>query len=98
LYDNPVLNFYSLERFVEEEIMGDLLTPQRTERGWVIPMTPEMAREADVAEGSFLVIYLSQGGVSAEVLPPASDDVKESVRLSIEKFGDAFAEMERLGD
>jgi len=61
-------------------------------------MTPEMAREAGVAEGSFLVIYLSQGGVSAEVLPPATDDVKESVRQSIEKFGDAFAEMKRLGD
>jgi hypothetical protein len=78
--------------------MGELLTPQKTERGWVVPMTPEMACEAGVAEGSFLVIYLSQGGVSAEVLPPASDDVKESVRQSIEKFGDAFAEMKRLGD
>jgi hypothetical protein len=78
--------------------MSDLLTPQKTERGWVIPMTPEMAREAGAAEGSFLVIYLSQGGVSAEVLPPATDDVKESVRQSIEKFGDAFAEMKRLGD
>jgi len=61
-------------------------------------MTPEMAREAGVAEGSFLVIYLSQEGVAAEVLPPASDDVKESVRQSIEKFRDAYAEMKRLGD
>ena len=78
--------------------MADLSTPQKTEHGWVIPMTPEMAREADVPEGSFLIIYLSQGGVSAEVLPPATDDVKESVRQSIEKFGDAFAEMKRLGD
>ena len=78
--------------------MADLLTPQKTERGWVIPMTPEMAREADVAEGSLLVIYLSQAGVSAEVLPPATEEVKESVRRSIEKFGGAFAEMERLGD
>jgi hypothetical protein len=78
--------------------MADLLTPQKTERGWVIPMTPEMAREADVAEGSFLVIYLGQGGVSAEVLPPATDDLKESIRQSIEKFGTAFDEMKRLGD
>ena len=78
--------------------MADLLTPQKTERGWVIPMTPEMAREAGVPEGSLLVIYLSQGGVSAEVLPPATDEVKESVRQSIEKFGPAFAEMKRLGD
>lgn len=61
-------------------------------------MTTEMAREADVAEGSVLVIYLSQTGVSAEVLPPATDDVKDSVQQSLGKFGDAFAEMKRLGD
>ena len=61
-------------------------------------MTAEMAHEADVAEGSLLVIYLSQSGVSAEVLPPATDEIKESVQRSIEKFGDAFAEMKRLGD
>ncbi|MDX6306698.1 MAG: hypothetical protein QOI77_3667 [Blastocatellia bacterium] len=78
--------------------MSDLLTPQKTERGWVIPMTPEMAREAAAAEGSFLVVYLSQEGVSAEVLPPATDEVKESVEQSIEKFGRAFDEMKRLGD
>ena len=78
--------------------MSDLLTPQKTERGWVIPMTPEMAREAAAAEGSLLVVYLSQEGVSAEVLPPATDEVKESVRQSIEKFGRAFDEMKRLGD
>jgi len=78
--------------------MSDLLTPQKTERGWVIPMTPEMAREAAAAEGSLLVVYLSQEGVSAEVLPPATDEVKESVRQSVEKFGRAFDEMKRLGD
>ena len=78
--------------------MSDLLIPQKSERGWVIPMTPEMAREADVAEGSLLVIYVSQTGVSAEVLPPATDEIKDSIQQSIEKFGDAFAEMKRLGD
>ncbi len=79
-------------------MMSDLLTPQKTERGWVIPMTLEMAREADVVEGSLLVIYLSHTGVSAEVLPPATDEIKDSIQQSIEKFGDAFAEMKRLGD
>lgn len=78
--------------------MSDLLTPQKTERGWVIIMTPEMANEAGVAEGSFLVFYLCQGSVLAEILPPATEEMKQSVQESIDKFKDAFAELKRLGD
>ena len=78
--------------------MPELLTPQKTDRGWILAMTPEMAHEAGVAEGSYLVLYLREGQVSAEILPPASEEVKEGVRESIAKFGDAFAEMKRLGD
>ena len=78
--------------------MAETLTPTKTEHGWVIPMTAEMAREANVAEGSSLVIYLSEDEVSAEVLPPVSDEIKNGVARSVEKFGEAFAEMKRLGD
>ena len=74
------------------------LIPRRSEQGWVIDMTPEMARAANVAEGSYVVLYLSDGNVTAEVLPPATEEMKESVHRSIDKFGDAFAEMKRLGD
>lgn len=78
--------------------MSDLLTPQKTDHGWVISMTPEMADEAGVVAGSFLVFYLNKGGVSTEILPPATEDMKRSVQQSVDKFGDAFAEMKRLGD
>lgn len=78
--------------------MSETLTPTRSEHGWVIPMTAEMAREANVAEGSSLVIYLSQEAVSVEVLPPLTDEIRNSVARSVEKFGEAFAEMKRLGD
>lgn len=78
--------------------MSELLTPQRTERGWIVAMTPEMAQEAGVAVGSYLVFYLRGGQVSAEIFPPATDEMKRSVEQSIDKFKDAFAEMKRLGD
>ncbi|HWP53456.1 MAG TPA: hypothetical protein VN476_04940 [Pyrinomonadaceae bacterium] len=78
--------------------MSELLIPTKSERGWVIQMSSEMAREAHAAEGSYLVIYLSESGISAEILPPATDEIKASVERSIEKFGDAFAEMKRVGD
>jgi len=78
--------------------MSELLTPQKTECGWVLAMTPEMAREAGVAEGSYLVFYLNEGQVSAEIFQPATEEMKQSVQESIDKFKDAFAEMKRLGD
>lgn len=78
--------------------MAELLTPRKSERGWVIQMTPEMAREARAAEGSLLVIYLSEKGISAEILPPPTEEIKDSVKRSRDKFGDAFAEMKRIGD
>ncbi|HKS27186.1 MAG TPA: hypothetical protein VJS44_05175 [Pyrinomonadaceae bacterium] len=78
--------------------MSELLTPHKTERGWVVPMTPEMAREAGVSEGSYLLFYLKAGHVSAEILPPATAEMKRGVQESADKFEDAFAEMKRLGD
>lgn len=78
--------------------MSESLTPTKTDQGWVVTMAPEMARAAGVAEGSLIVLYLKGDGVSAEILPPATEEVKRSVEESIDKFRDAFAEMKRLGD
>ena len=78
--------------------MSELLTPTRTEHGWVIVMTPEMSQQAGVAENSLIVLHLSEGEVSAEILPPATPEMKESVRQISEKFRGAFEEMKRLGD
>jgi hypothetical protein len=78
--------------------MSELLTPEKTERGWVVAMTPEMAREAGVIEGSYLAFYLNEGQVSAEIFPPATAEMKRGVEESVDKFKDAFAEIKRLGD
>lgn len=66
--------------------------------GWVIAMTPEMARAAAVAEGSYVVLYLKEGSVTAEILPPATEEMKESVRRFAERNADFLEEMKRLGD
>ncbi len=66
--------------------------------GWVITMTPDMAHAAGVAEGSMIAFYLSDGAVAAEILPPASPELRADVQRIADKFKDAFAEMKRLGD
>jgi len=78
--------------------MVEMLTPQKTDRGWVLAMTPEMAKEAGVAEGSLMVLYIKDGGASAEILPPATEEMKRAVEETAEKFKDVFAELKRLGD
>jgi hypothetical protein len=82
----------------EEVAMSEILTPRKGEHGWIVSMTPEMAREAGVAEGSHLVLYLREGQVSTEILPPATEEAKRATRESADKFKEAFAELKRLGD
>jgi hypothetical protein len=64
----------------------------------MIPMTSEMANAAGVPEGSSVVLYFRDGAVAAEILPPASEELREKVSLVAKEFGEAFAEMKRHGD
>ena len=70
----------------------------KTEEAWTLPMLPEMAAAANVAEGSLIVLHMLPGKIEAEILPPITTEMKRSVQESIDKFGEAFAEMKRLGD
>ncbi len=77
----------------------NILTPKQSgQGGWAIEMTPQMAHEAGVAEGSVILLHFNAGTLAAEIFPPADEATKRSVQQSIDKFGEAFAEMKRLGD
>lgn len=64
----------------------------------MIRMTSEMANAAGVPEGSSVVFYFRDSAVAAEILPPASEELREEVSLVVEEFGEAFAALKRLGD
>lgn len=78
--------------------MSISLTPEKTDRGWVIEIPTEMALAMDVAEGSLAVLHTRAGTFEVEVLPPPSPELERSVERIHEKYKDAFAEMKRLGD
>lgn len=78
--------------------MSDVLSPQKTERGWIMEVPPEMAAAMGVDEGSVIVLYPHEGGMSYEILPPLSPDMQASVLETCEQFKEAFEEMKRLGD
>ena len=78
--------------------MSDVLSPEKTGRGWIMDIPPEMAKALGVEEGSVIVLYPHEGGMSYEILPPLSPDMQASVLETCEQFKEAFAEMKRLGD
>jgi hypothetical protein len=78
--------------------MSGVLTFQKSERGWTAEMPPEMARAAGVVEGSYFLVYFSNGEIHTEILPPANEETIRRVNESVLKFKDAFEEMKRLGD
>ena len=59
---------------------------------------PEMSEAMGVDGGSIIILYPHEGGMSYEILPPPSPELKASVRETYEQFKDAFEEMKRLGD
>jgi len=78
--------------------MSEVLTPEKTGRGWVMYIPPETAAAAGVEEDSVIILYPQEGGMSYEILPPHSPELKASARETYEQFKGAFEEMKRLGD
>jgi hypothetical protein len=78
--------------------MSEILTPRKTEQGWIINMPPEMAKVTGMAEGSLVVLYAKEGGLSVEVLPPPSAELEQEIREIYEEYKETFEELKRLGD
>jgi hypothetical protein len=84
--------------FARSEMNRAFTHIETKDAGWVIAMTPEMVQVAGVAEGSLVAFYFKDGKVAAEILPPASDELRAEVQQIADEFTDAFAEMKRRGD
>jgi hypothetical protein len=75
-----------------------ILTPKKTDQGWVVEMPLEMTQALGVPEGSLAVLYAGQAALEVEILPPVSSEIKDAARRIVDKHRDAFEEMKRLGD
>lgn len=78
--------------------MSNVLTPHKTEHGWIIEIPDEIARAMDAPNGSLGLLYVRDGKIEVEILPPPSPGLDESVNRIHTKFKDAFEEMRRRGD
>lgn len=78
--------------------MSAILTPQQTEQGWIVEMTPEMIDSLGVAAGSKILLTSREGGISAEILPPLSPKMKKIAQYLLKKNHELYEELKRLGD
>ncbi|MDQ3011280.1 MAG: hypothetical protein M3X11_11325 [Acidobacteriota bacterium] len=78
--------------------MSAVLTPKKTERGWVIDIPGEMAQALSVADGTLALLYAVSGAIKVDVLPPPSPELIASVLEGCDEFDEAYREMKRRGD
>ena len=78
--------------------MAAVLTPRKTETGWIMEIPPEMAEVMNVAPGSFVVLYPKEGMLETEILPAPSEELLEDFERMFEKYRETFDELKRLGD
>ncbi|MGE3438782.1 MAG: hypothetical protein AB7O81_24350 [Blastocatellales bacterium] len=78
--------------------MSNVVTPQKTDQGWIIEIPDEIATAMGAPNGSLGLLFVRDGKIEVEILPPPSPGLDESVSRIHAKFKDAFEEMKRLGD
>ena len=78
--------------------MSGILSPQKTQMGWVLEIPPEMAAALGVQAGSLAVLYPKEGILEAEILPPPSVELQADFERLYEKYRETFEELKRVGD
>ena len=78
--------------------MSTLLTPRKTQQGWIIDLPDEMAQTIGVEAGSMVVLYANEAGLRTEVLPPVSQKIKDISQYLLTKNRAVYEELKKLGD
>ena len=75
-----------------------VLTPQRTEKGWVIELTAEVADALGITRDSKVMLYDDEGVIKTEVLPPLSPELAQIADEAFQEELEVFEELKRVGD
>ena len=77
--------------------MNNVITPQKTENGWIIEIDDDFAAELGVAKGSIALLNARDGRIETEVLSP-SPGLDGRIKRLADKYQDYFQEMKKIGD
>jgi hypothetical protein len=78
--------------------MAEVITPRKTDLGWIMEIPAEMAAILKVEPGSIAVIHPKEGALETEILPPPSTELKEDFERLFNKYRDTLEELKRIGD
>lgn len=78
--------------------MAGIITPQKTELGWVMDIPAEMAALLQVEPGSLAILYPKAGMLETEILPPPSAELQADFERLYAKYKPTFEALKRLGD
>jgi hypothetical protein len=78
--------------------MAGVITPQKTELGWVMEIPAEMAAILKVESGSIAVLHPKEGALGTEILPPPSAELKEDFERLFNKYRETCEELKGIGD
>lgn len=77
--------------------MNNVITPQKTENGWIIEIDDDFASELGVAKGSIALLNARDGHIETEILSPSAG-LDERIKRLGNKYQDYFQEMKKIGD
>lgn len=78
--------------------MSKKSAPPTTGLSWAIEIPSEVARSMGITEGSIAVLHPHNGNFNVEIMPPASQEIKDAAQRISEKYKETFKELKRLGD
>lgn len=78
--------------------MAEVITPQKTDLGWVMEVPLEMASAMKIEPGSTVLLYPKEGSLETEILPPPSVELQADFERLFNKYEATFEELKRLGD
>jgi predicted molibdopterin-dependent oxidoreductase YjgC len=84
--------------FASMNLVEQTSEARKREPGWFLEMPPAMAKTIGAADGSFIAIYAKNGSLYVEILPSPSPELEASVDRVLNKYGEAFEGLKRLGD
>jgi len=75
-----------------------VITPRKTELGWIMEIPEDMAAALQVQPGSIALLYPKEGVLETEILPPPSPELEAEFERLFKKYEDTLEELKQLGD
>ena len=78
--------------------MAGMVTPKKTDMGWILELPQEMALMLKVDPKSIVVLYPKEGVLETEILPAPTTELKDDFDRIFDKYYETFEALKRIGD